>query len=192
EHLSPVAMGQFYHVAVDNRKPYRVYGGLQDNGSWAGPSHCLCGSGPINEDWITLGGGDGFVCRVDPDDNDLVYAESQDGSVYRRNLRTGEGGALRPKAQPGKKYRFNWNTPFILSNHNPRIVYVGGNYVFRSLKQGNDLRPISPEITRTSRGTATALAESPRNPDVIWVGTDDGALWVTRDAGSKWVNVADK
>ena len=95
-----------------------------------------------------------------------------------------------PKGQP--PYRFNWNTPFILSHHNSHILYAGGNYVFRSVEQGNDLRIISPEITRTKRGSATALSESPRNPRLLWAGTDDGALWVTRDGGVKWTNVADK
>ena len=79
-----------------------------------------------------------------------------------------------------------------MSSHNPKIVYVGGNFVFRSLKQGEDLKIISPEITRTKRGTATALSESPRNADVLWAGTDDGNLWVSRDGGKKWTNVADK
>jgi hypothetical protein len=98
------------------------------------------------------------------------------------------GGGGKGKSQ----YRFNWNTPFILSNHNPRIYYCAGNVVFRSVKQGDDLRPISPEITRSKRGTATALAESPRNPDVLYVGTDDGFLWVSRDGGAKWTNITDK
>lgn len=192
EHLAHVAMGQFYHVSFDSKKPYNVYGGLQDNGSWGGPSRSLRGAGPINEDWITIGGGDGFVCRVDPDDPDLVYAESQDGNVYRNNLRTGDGGQIRYRPRNGEAAaRFNWNTPFILSTHNPRIIYIGGDRVFRSLKQGADLKPISPEITKGKRGTATALAESAKNPDVLWVGSDDGALWVTRDGGQKWDNVYD-
>ena len=240
EHLTLADLGQFYHVCVDNRKPYHVYGGLQDNGSWAGPSRTLRASGPINEDWFMVGGGDGFVCRVDPDDPDLVYSESQDGNVRRRNLRTSEGGAIRPRGtggpgggqrggqrgggggqntpaggatgtpagqpaapaaaqaagqaarrggQGGPQHRFNWNTPFILSAHNPGIVYVGAEVVFRSLKHGDDLKVISPEITRTHRGSATALAESPRNPDVLWVGTDDGAIWITRDGGREWKRV---
>lgn len=193
DHLNHLAIGQFYHVAVDNKRPYHVYGGLQDNGSWGGPSHTLGGTGPINEDWIVVSGGDGFVCRVDPNEPDLVYFESQDGAMGRRNLRTGERGFIRPRTQPGSTaYRFNWNTPFILSNHNPRIFYCGGNFVFRSLKQGDELRVISPEITRTKRGTATAIAESPRNPDVLYAGTDDGYLWVTKDGGTKWTNISDR
>ncbi len=191
--LNQMAIGQFYHVALDNRRPYRVYGGLQDNGSWGGPSRALHGTGPINEDWVVVSGGDGFVCRVDPGEPDLVYAESQDGNILRRNLRTDAYGSIRPRVADGTRpYRFNWNTPFILSSHNPSIFYSAGNYVLRSYKKGADLKVISPEITQTTRGSATALAESPRNPDVLWVGTDDGALWVTRDGGKEWKNVVDK
>src|SRR5262249_22801960 len=126
-------------------------------------------------------------------DPDLVYFESQDGALGRRNLRTGEFGFIRPRQQQGlSPYRFNWNTPFILSGHNPQIYYSAGNYVFRSLKRGDEQRSISPEISRTKRGTATALAESPRSPEVLWAGTDDGYLWVTRDGGAKWTNVTEK
>jgi photosystem II stability/assembly factor-like uncharacterized protein len=190
EHLNHVALGQFYHVAVDNRRPYSAYGGLQDNGSWGGPAQTLRPSGPGNHDYRNVGGGDGFVCRVDPKDPDLVYGESQDGVMFRRNLKTGASKSIRPKLVPGaSRYRFNWNTPFILSHHNSNIFYCGGNYVFRSVEQGDNLKIISPEITRTKRGSATALAESPKNPDVLWVGTDDGAVWVTRDGGKNWTNL---
>jgi photosystem II stability/assembly factor-like uncharacterized protein len=218
DHLNTSAIGQFYHVAVDSRPLYRVYGGLQDNGTWGGPSRTRNATGPINEDWISVGGGDGFRCAVDPNDPDLVYYESQNGAFGRRNLRTGETGSIRPRPPGGgggartggeqgekpagraggqrgaggggPRYRFNWNTPFILSSHNSKIFYCAGNFVFRSLDRGNDLRIISPEITASSKGSATALAESPRNPNVLWVGSDDGALWVTRDGGVNWTNVA--
>jgi photosystem II stability/assembly factor-like uncharacterized protein len=191
EFLDHLALGQFYHVAVDTRRPYRVYGGLQDNGSWGGPSQTLRPSGPANGDYQLVQGGDGFVCRVDPNDPDIVYSESQNGVMFRHNLRTGQGQPLRPKMQAGAaKYRFNWNTPFLLSQHNSHIFYTAANYVFRSVKQGDDLRIISPEITRTAHGTATALAESPRSPDVLWAGTDDGALWLTRDGGKTWTDLS--
>ncbi len=193
EHFNHFALGQYYHVTTDNRKPYNVYGGLQDNGTWGGPSHSLRLSGPTNSDIRFINGGDGFVCRVDPLDPDLIYGESQDGRMMRRNLRTGQSWSITPKAQPGlEKYRFNWNTPFILSQHNPHIFYCAGNYVFRSVNQGADLKPISTEITRTKRGSATAIEESPKNPDVLWVGTDDGAVHVTRDGGKTWSNLTDK
>jgi photosystem II stability/assembly factor-like uncharacterized protein len=240
------ALGQFYHVALDNRRPYWVYGGLQDNGSWGGPSQAFHANGPINEDWLSIAGGDGFVMRVDPFDHDVIYYESQDGNMGRRNLKTGEQAAIRPRefgqagggggrfggggfGGPGgfggggqqpffnwsvpalyglwnvpipapssevlrrlNEYRWNWNTPFILSTHNPRIFYCAGNYVFRCVKRGDNPRPISPEITRTKRGSGTAVAESPRNSEILWAGTDDGNLWVTRDGGQKWTNVADR
>jgi photosystem II stability/assembly factor-like uncharacterized protein len=222
DHLNQTALGQFYHVAVCNKKPYWVYGGLQDNGSWGGPSRGLRGIGPINEDWVGVGGGDGFVCRVDPEDPDQVYFEMQNGVMVRRNLRTGERAMIGPAGAKGKgkgkgfgkgeepsgkeeppvakgkgkgkgpAHRFNWNTPFILSHHNPRVFYAAGEVVFRSVKRGDDLRVISPEVTLTKRGSATALAESPKNLDVLWVGTDDGGLWVTRDGGKKWTNLTAK
>jgi len=187
DRLNHAAIGQFYHVAVDTRRNYRVYGGLQDNGSWGGPSRTHSLTGPINEDWFRVGGGDGYRCAVDPTDPDLVYSTSQWGAMRRLNLRNGESVPIRPPE--ARRYRFNWNTPFFLSHHNPRIFYCAGNVVFRSLDRGNDLRVISPDITATERGSAFALAESPRNPDVLYVGTDDGYLWVTRDGGKAWTNI---
>ncbi len=188
DHINTVAIGQFYHVAIAPKEPYWVYGGLQDNGSWGGPAISPSG-GAVIQDWISVGGGDGFVCRVDPEDPDLVYTESQNGSIRRRNLRTGEGASIRPPRVSGKSYRYNWNTPFILSHHNSKIFYSAGNYVFRSVDRGNDQQIISPEITLTERGSATALAESPRDPNVLYVGSDDGALWRTRDGGQNWDNI---
>ena len=217
DHYNHLALGQFYHVAASTKQPYWVYGGLQDNGTWGGPSNTRRAYGAINEDWVSVGGGDGFMCRVDPNDPDLVYGTSQDGNIYRRNFRTGERASIRPippGAGKGKKggkgtqekqpmevakdpkgpepYRFNWNTPFILSNFNSKIFYSAGNYVFKSLDRGNDLRVISPEITLTKRGSATALTESPKNQDILWVGTDDGAIWVTKNGGKDWQNVTQK
>jgi photosystem II stability/assembly factor-like uncharacterized protein len=189
--LNHMALGQFYHVAVDNRKPYRVYGGLQDNGTWGGPSRGLDGRGPMNADWIFVSGGDGFRCAVDPLDDDVIYYESQDGNIGRRNLRTGERKSIRPQVK-GEITRFNWNTPFLVSSHNPKIFYCAGNKVFKSIKQGEDARVLSPELCKDGRASATALAESPLLSDVLWVGTDDGQLWVTRDGGVKWTNVVDK
>ncbi len=185
EHLNNAAIGQFYHVAVSPELDYRVYGGLQDNGTWGGPSRSRAG-GARNEDWFRVGGGDGFRCAVDPNEPDLVYSESQNGATSRINLRTGERGNARARAPQGERYRYNWNTPFILSSHNSRIYYNAGNYVFRSLDRGNDLKRISPDITLTDQGSATALAESPLDSDLLYVGSDDGALWGTRDGGYEW------
>ncbi|MEM7314552.1 MAG: hypothetical protein AAF497_15505, partial [Planctomycetota bacterium] len=190
DHINTAALGQFYHATIGPTKPYGVYGGLQDNGSWGGPAIGLAGS-VVNEDWISVGGGDGFVCRVDPEDPDVIYSESQNGSIRRRNLRTGAGASIRPRPQQGQEFRFNWNTPFILSSHNSKVFYSAGNYVFRSLNRGDNLKTISPEITRTKRGSGTALSESPLNPDVLYAGTDDGALWVTKDGGANWKNISE-
>lgn len=203
DHLNTMALGQFYHVCVDSRQPYWVYGGLQDNGSWGGPTVNVKGgamfnrsgepNGPINEDWLYLNGGDGFVCRVDWNDPDWVYCESQGGMMVRRNLKTGERGMIRPTSASGvTARRWNWNTPFILSHHNSKVFYCAGEYVFRSFDRGNNLKVISPEITLTKKGSATALSESPRNPEVLWVGSDDGAVFVTRDGGKQWTKVNDK
>jgi photosystem II stability/assembly factor-like uncharacterized protein len=193
DYVNTTDIGQFYHVSLDSRKPYRIYGGMQDNGSWGGPSHTLDGKGPINADWVIVNGGDGFVCGVDPQDPDLIYFESQDGNIGRRNLRTGERAFIRPRNQPGHPpYRFNWNTPFVISAHNPRVVYCAGSHVFRSIQRGDNFKAISDELCRTGQASATALAESPRNPDVLWVGTDDGNLWVTRNGGTQWTNVTER
>jgi photosystem II stability/assembly factor-like uncharacterized protein len=190
DHLNNLAIGQFYHVAIDTRRDYKVYGGLQDNGTWGGPSRTHNNTGPVNEDWVSVGGGDGFHCAVDANDPDQVYWSMQNGGVARRNLRTGESSIIRPQAPRGQTYRWNWNTPFLLSHHNSRIYYCAGNHVFRSLERGDNPQAISPDITATKQGSATALAESPKNPNVLWVGTDDGNLWVTRDGGREWSNVA--
>ncbi len=186
--LNQVAIGQFYHVAVDSKMPYRVYGGLQDNGTWGGPSYSRTG-GAVNEDWQMMGWGDGFKCQVDANDPDQIYWSAQNGSMSTRNLRTGEISGIRPVPERGKTFRFNWNTPFILSHHNSRIFYAAGNYVFKSLDKGKNLKPISPSIVRTDKGTATSIAESPKNADVLYVGTDDGLFWGTKDGGKTWVDL---
>jgi len=189
DHINTAAVGQFYHVAISPKHPYWVVGGLQDNGSWGGPAISKNG-GTLNEDWLSIGSGDGFVCQVDQQDPDLIYSESQNGSISRRHLKTGERASIRPaRSATSGTVRFNWNTPFILSSQNSKIFYTVGNYVFRSLDRGNNLIPISPEITLTPRGSGTAISESPRNSNVLYAGTDDGALWVTRNNGFEWKNI---
>jgi photosystem II stability/assembly factor-like uncharacterized protein len=186
DHHNTMAIGQFYHVALDPRPRYNVYGGLQDNGTWGGPTRTRTLAGPVNEDWLSVGGGDGFRCAVDQTDPDLIYFESQNGGLGRRNLRTGETAGIRPQ---GQGYRWNWNTPFALSHHNQKVYYAAGNMLFKSLDRGNDLKAISPNLTRTNKGSGSALSESPKNADVLWVGTDDGNLWVTRTGGKEWIDV---
>lgn len=185
DHHNHVAIGQFYHVGIDHRDNYNVYGGLQDNGSWGGPSRSRSG-GILNTDWFRVGGGDGFICLVDPEDPNQLYVESQNGAMQRLNLKTGATGFIRPRAQRGVRYRFNWKTPFVLSPHNSKVHYSAGNYVFRSLKKGDGTVAISPEITNTDRGAGSAISESPVQQGVIYVGTTDGAVWMTKDGGANW------
>ncbi|HEY7689178.1 MAG TPA: hypothetical protein VH835_10815, partial [Dongiaceae bacterium] len=191
DHHNHVAIGQFYFVSVGPERNYRVYGGLQDNSSWGGPSRVRNANGPGNTDWFQLGGGDGFLAMADPNDKDQIYYESQNGAMGRINLRTGEGGSIRPQPQQGQTFRFNWKTPFMLSPHNSTIFYSAGNYVFRSIFKGSNMRPISPEITTTEQGAGSAITESPLEEGVLYVGTTDGNVWVTRNGGAEWVNVFD-
>src|SRR5262249_5252736 len=133
DHHNNFALGQFYHVAIDTRRDYKAYGGLQDNGTWGGPTRTHTATGPVNEDWMSIGGADGVRCPVDPTDPDQIYYTSQNGAMGRRNLRTGEVASVRPGGGRGggggggggggSGYRFNWNTPFILSSHNTKIFY---------------------------------------------------------------------
>ena len=187
DHLDVLPLAQFYNVAVDTRTPYWVYGGLQDNGSWGGPS-ATRGRGIATDDWIKTNGGDGFRCAVDPEDPNIVYSESQNGMIMRLNLATGERARV---TQPGRGDRFNWNTPYLLSPHNSSILFYAGNHVYRSITSGDRSSQISPEITRTDRGSATALAQSPVDEDLLWVGTDDGALWRTTDGGTNWEDLTE-
>lgn len=188
-HHDKFSIAQLYHVAVDNQSLYMVYGGLQDNGSWGGPNRSRGQDGTYNTDWFRIGGGDGFVCAVDPDDPAQLYYESQNGGMGSVNLVTGQRGWIRPRPDRGVEYRWNWKTPFMLSHHNSRIYYAAGNYVFRSYDKGNGIKKISPEIVRTRRGSSTAFDESPMDSDLLMVGSDDGALWVSRDGGGAWENI---
>lgn len=211
--VNTIPLAQFYEVTVDNRRPYRVCGGLQDNGSWCGPSRTFTRQGVSNEDWFRVGGGDGFFVRIDPTDPDTVYQESQDGSLGRVDLRTGERRTLKPEPPAGEKYRFNWNSPVEISAHDAKVVYYGGNRLFRSTNRGDDWTPISPDLTRGEKrddltifgkaakdflsrndgvvhwGTITTFAESPKDANVLWAGTDDGRLHVTRDLGATWTEL---
>jgi len=185
DHYNHVAIGQFYHVGVDSRRDYNAYGGLQDNGSWGGPTRGKHGEGPINSDWFRVGGGDGFVTLVDPEDHNQIYYESQNGFMARIHLQTGERASLQPREQ-GQRFRFNWKTPFTLSPHNSQTFYSAGNYVFKSTQRGSNPKRISPEISLTNRGSGSAISESPAEEGVLYVGTTDGAVWVTRDGGQNW------
>jgi photosystem II stability/assembly factor-like uncharacterized protein len=188
-----MAIGQFYHVAVDQRRDYAVSGGLQDNGTYYGPSLKRGEEGPSNRDFRSIGGGDGFVVRIDPRDHNLVYLESQNGNIRRTYLGQREnapqGTMRRPAAPNGGREAWAWKTDFILCHTNPDVYYTAGEYVYKSTNKGVDLERISPRIPRTTRGSGTAINVSPLNPDVLYAGTDDGALWVTRDGGENWTRI---
>jgi photosystem II stability/assembly factor-like uncharacterized protein len=252
EFINTMPLGQFYAISADMRKPYYICGGLQDNGSWCGPSATRTANGILNSDWYRVGGGDGFYTQNDPTDYMVMYSESQDGNTNRVDLRAGRATLIRPRpagrggftpppgesqesgaaqaapaAQtgaaagpnvvpappPGTNYRFYWSTPFILSPHNPRTIYLGGERLFRSYNRG-DTWTASPDLTnnigRNDRpimgvaGTAPmaskhdgaasfsniiTISESPVVPGVLWVGTNDGNVQVSRDGGTNWKNV---
>ena len=217
-HLNNIAIGQFYEIAYDFQKPYRVCGGLQDNYSWCGPSASLQTTGIGNEDWITVQGGDGFYARIDPNDANIVYAESQDGNLSRRDLKTSESKSIRPleDSDTAPRYRFQWNSPLVISPHDPKTLYYGGNHLFKSTDRGDtwvrlgedltthavrDEQPILGKVPKRGETLSmhdgvvawpciTAIAESPVRAGVLYAGTDDGNLQVSRDGGKSWSNVA--
>ena len=206
-------ISQFYHVSLDNADPYHVYGGLQDNAAWVGDS--AYPGGITSSEWENMYGGDGFWMYADPSDPDYVYAEAQGGTIGRVNIHTHENRDLQPKlgAEDLKRYkklRFNWNTPIALSPHDPNVVYIGAQLLFRSPDHGQTWQRISPDLTSNDPGkqkqeqsggvtvdnsvaemhtTIFSISESPLEAGLIWVGTDDGNLQLTRDDGGHWQNV---
>ncbi len=201
-------ISQFYHVSVDARDPYQVYGGLQDNSSWVGDS--AHPGGITNARWENLYGGDGFWTIPDPTDPDAVYAESQGGYIGRVDRRTGAARDIQPKAGYQEKLRYNWNTPIAVSPTDKATLYVGAQFLFRSRDRGDTWERISPDLTTNDpekqkqeqsggvtvdnssaemNTTIYSISESPLDAKVIWVGTDDGNVQLTRDAGKTWTNV---
>jgi photosystem II stability/assembly factor-like uncharacterized protein len=202
-------ISQFYHVSVDMARPYNVYGGLQDNSSWVGTSEFP--GGIANSQWENMYGGDGFWMFVDPTNPDYLYAESQGGYIGRVNRKTHETRPIYPLPRyKEKKLRFNWNTPIHVSPTKNGTIYIGSEFLFRSRDFGQTWDRISPDLTTNDprkqlqeqsggvtvdnsaaemHTTIYAIAESPKNPNLIWVGTDDGNVQLTRDAGKTWTNV---
>jgi photosystem II stability/assembly factor-like uncharacterized protein len=219
-----LALGQFYTISYDMRDPYAVCGGLQDNNPWCGPSNTRSFHGIRNQDWYETAYGDGFWTVVDPTDSTIVFSESQGGNMNRYDLITGEKTPMRPITGPrengdtAKAYRFNWNAPLLISQHDPATIYLGGNYLMRSRDRGMSWEEVggvdlTKQIDRaeleimgvsgsepmmsihdgtSTYGNLTTLAESRFTPDVIYAGTDDGNLQVTMNGGDTWENVADR
>ena len=209
--VGSLPVSQLYHVSYDMEHPYNVYGGLQDNGSWRGPSQSP--GGVQNSDWENIGFGDGFWAFPHPDDSNTLYVEYQGGRLLRLDRRTGELQRIAPYPEEGQeKLRFNWNTPIHLSPNESETLYVGSQYLHRSRDRGTSWETVSPDLTTddpalqrqassggltidntTAENHATifSIAESPLDPAVIWVGTDDGNLQLTRDGGATWSEVSD-
>ena len=203
-------LAEVYQVGYDMRTPYHVYCGLQDNGSWGGPSASLDPRGIANEEWEMVGGGDGFFVKPDPSDPNTVYSNSQMNGLARSDLRIGRSKSIRPAASwKEPPYRFNWNSPVLVSPNDPKTVYCGGNFLFLTADRGNSWEIISPDLTtndpakqKDSGGpisfentgaevhcTIVTIAESPLDKKTLWCGTDDGNLQVTRDGGKTWKNI---
>ncbi len=202
-------ISQFYHVSVDMDIPYHVYGGLQDNSSWVGDS--AYPGGITNSRWENMYGGDGFWMFADPADQDYIYAEYQGGEIGRVNRKTHETRNIKPLPQYNEgKLRYNWNTPIHVSPTQKGTIYIGAQFLFRSRDHGQTWERISPDLTTNDpekqkqeqsggvtvdnssaemHTTIFSIAESPKNGNLIWAGTDDGNLQLTRDSGTTWKNV---
>ena len=195
------SVGQYYAIAVDNEKPYNVYGGLQDNGSWYGPS-----TNKESTDWVdngqyaykSLNGGDGMQVQIDPRDHNVVYSGSQFGFYARINKqKAAESKYLRLPSAGMKepKNRMNWQTPILLSKHNPDILYMGSNMLFRSMNKGETFEKISQDLTNGKKagdipyGTLTTISESPLKFGLIYTGSDDGVISMTKDGGNSWTKI---
>lgn len=201
-------VSQFYHVSIDDKDPFQVYGGLQDNSSWVGQSQYP--GGITNAQWENMYGGDGFWAFSDPADPDYLYAEAQGGFIGRVNRYTHQSRDIQPKPNYKEKLRWNWNTPIALSPNEKGTIYIGSQFLFRSRDHGQTWERISPDLSTNDpekqkqeqsggitvdnsaaemHTTIYSICESPKDKSVIWVGTDDGNVQVTRDGAKTWTNV---
>lgn len=214
-HINNFPIGQFYAIGFDMSTPYQIYGGMQDNHSWVGPSATRRWIGIINDDWKQMGFGDGMYHQPDPTSSRFVYTNAQNGNLTRLDGRTGDRLDIQPYPKQGEKpYRFDWVTPSLISSHDPKTVYFGGNLLFISNDRGlnwkrtEDLtrqvvrdslflmgvqgkeKMLSKNDGTSSYGEITTISESPLNPHILWIGTDDGNVQVSLDGGKSWQNVS--
>ena len=195
------SVGQFYAINVDNESPYNVYGGLQDNGVWVGPSNATenkswhqSGQYP----WESIMGGDGMQIQIDSRDSNIVYTGFQFGNYFKINRETGDAKRFNIKHELGDNpYRFNWQSPILLSPHNQDIVYFGGNKLLRSMNQGETWEAISADLTAGGKkgnvayGTLTSISESPFQFGLIYTGSDDGYVYVSKNGGNTWEGISE-
>ena len=213
--INNIPIGQFYAMGVDMRTPYRIYGGMQDNHSWMGPSATRRWTGIINDDWQQIGFGDGMYQQPDPTNHRYVYVLAQNGNLSRFDAETGDALGIKPVPPDGESpYRFDWVTPSLVSRHDPKVIYLGGNRLFISRDRGESWTH-TPDLTRqidrdtlelmgvpgsvrtlsrndgtSSFGEITTISESPLTADILWVGTDDGNLQLSRDRGATWTELS--
>jgi len=194
------SVGQFYAINVDNETPYNVYGGLQDNGVWVGP-HTTTESVRWHQSgqypYESIMGGDGMQIQIDNRDSNIVYTGFQFGNYFRLNRSTGEQTYIQPKHELGENpYRFNWQTPILLSEHNQDILYYGGNKLMRSMDKGDSWSAISFDLTQGGKpgnvayGTISSISESPFEFGLLYTGSDDGLVYVSRNGGGDWKKVS--
>ncbi|MEK6552682.1 MAG: hypothetical protein AABZ54_04450, partial [Bacteroidota bacterium] len=208
--IGNLPLGQFYHINVDMEKPYNLYGGLQDNGSWRGPGRVLSSGDIRNSYWENIGGGDGFDAAADQLDSRYIYSMSQGGSLQRLDKISGDRKSIRPVHPNGDKLRFNWNAAFAQDPVNKSVIFYGSQYLHKSTNKGDSWEIISPDLTTNDKSkqkqnesggltfdvtgaenftTTLAIAPSPVTEGIIWVGTDDGNIQLTKDGGKTWENV---
>lgn len=205
-----LTLAQFYHISLDDALPYNVYGGLQDNGSWYGPSDVWESKGILNAHWRRVGGGDGFSVLDDPTDPRYGYSMSQGGNLQVFDRTTGRRQGIRPIALDDTPLRFNWNAALAVDPHDPATLYLGSQYVHRTRDRGASWEVISPDLTTNdptkqrqdqsggltldatgaeNHTTLIDISPSPVEAGVLWAGSDDGNVQLTRDGGASWTNV---
>jgi photosystem II stability/assembly factor-like uncharacterized protein len=195
-HHNNIPAGEFYDISVDDQNPYNVYGGTQDDASVYGPAKEW--DPRFQDEWQYVwfdvwSGGDGCYTMADPTDPDIIYSSSQHGGIFRKNMQTGRRVRIRPglPEDHSGQLAFHFIAPYIISPHDPRTLYHAGNYIFKSQNRGNNWKLISPDLSQSTleekRSVAAgAIAESPFEPGVLFVGTDRGAFWISKDDGKTW------